>query len=221
MAATTTPPPDTGAPEAPLRRFDRVERIAHWTNAVLFGIVMFTGSILYIGQLSIIFGHREIVRTIHVYCGLAIPVAFLVALLPRWGRGLRRDMSRINRWIPDDKRWLRTFGRDTAVRLGKFNAGQKLNAAFIVGAALVMVGSGSIMKWFEPFTVDIRTGATFVHDWFAFFIWAAVLGHIWFAFKDPEALAAMGRGSISTRWARLHRPRWYEETTRGDDEPAE
>jgi formate dehydrogenase subunit gamma len=219
MTATTTPP-EAGA-EAPLRRFDRVERIAHWTNATLFGIVMLTGSVLYIGQLSVLVGNREVVRTIHVYCGLAIPVAFLVALAPRWGRALRRDLARINRWIPDDKRWLRTLGRDNRVRLGKFNPGQKLNAAFILGATVVMVATGSIMKWFGPFSVDTRTGATFVHDWFAFFVWMAVLGHIWFAFKDPEALRAMRGGTVSARWARTERPRWYEETTRGDEDPAE
>ncbi len=220
MAATTTPPEANLPPDAPITRFDRVERTAHWVNAALFGIVMFTGSILYIGQLSVLFGNREIVRAIHVYCGLAIPVAFLVAYFPRWGKALRRDFSRINRWTQDDKRWFRTFGRDKDVRLGKFNSGQKLNAAFVVGAAVVMVATGSIMKWFEPFPIDVRTGATFVHDWFAFFIWIAVIGHIWFAFKDPEALRAMWRGVISARWARAHRPRWYEETTRGGDDPA-
>ncbi len=220
MAATTTPPEAELPPDAQITRFDRVERIAHWVNASLFGIVMLTGSILYIGELSILVGNREIVRTIHVYCGLAIPVAFLVAYFPRWGKALRRDFSRINRWTKDDKRWLRTLGRDKDVRLGKFNSGQKLNAAFVVGAALVMVATGSIMKWFEPFPVDIRTGSTFVHDWFAFFIWMSVLGHIWFAFKDPEALRAMWRGAISARWARGNRPRWYEETTRGGEDPA-
>jgi formate dehydrogenase subunit gamma len=214
MAATTTPP-DAGAvpPEAIIERFDRVERIAHWLNASLFGVVMLTGSILYIGQLSVLFGNREIVRTLHVYCGLAIPVAFLIAYSPRWGRALRRDFARINRWSQDDKRWFRSLGRDRNVRLGKFNAGQKLNAAFVVAAALVMVGTGSIMKWFEPFPVDVRTGATFVHDWFAFFIWISVLGHIWFAFADSEALRGMWRGTVTARWAKAHRPRWYEETT--------
>jgi formate dehydrogenase subunit gamma len=221
MAATTqSPDADPIPPETPILRFDRVERAAHWVNAALFGIVMLTGSILYIGQLSVLVGNRQVVRFIHVYCGLAIPVAFLVAYFPRWGQRLRRDFSRINRWTKDDKRWLRTFGRDKEVRLGKFNAGQKLNAAFVVGAAVVMVGTGAIMHWFEPFPVDIRTGATFVHDWFAFFVWIAVLGHIWFAFKDPEALKAMWRGTISARWARRHRPRWFEETTRGDEDPA-
>jgi len=222
MAATTTPPDgDTLPPETPIVRFDRVERIAHWVNAALFGIVMLTGSILYIGQLSVLVGNRDVVRFIHVYCGLAIPVAFLVAYAPRWGRALRRDFSRINRWSRDDKRWFRTFGRDKSVRLGKFNSGQKLNAAFVVGAALVMTATGSIMHWFDPFPVDVRTGATFVHDWFAFFIWVSVIGHIWFAFADPEALKAMWRGTISARWARTKRPRWYEETTGGGDDPTE
>src|SRR5262245_11712649 len=145
MTATTNPPePGAAEPaERALTRFDRVERIAHWVNAALFVTVMLTGSVLYIGELSVIVGNRQIVRFVHVYCGLAIPVAFLVALLPRWGRALRRDVSRLNRWIPDDRRWLRTRGRDKKLRIGKFNAGQKLNAAFVLGATLVMVGTRS------------------------------------------------------------------------------
>lgn len=229
MTATTRPPDPDTASEAPepsepsepsILRFDHVERAAHWVNAALFGIVMVTGSVLYIGQLSVLVGNREIVRAIHVYCGIAIPVAFLIALAPRWGRALRRDMTRLNRWIPDDRRWLRTFGRAKDVQLDKFNAGQKLNTWFILGATVVMLGTGIIMRWFEPFSLDTRTGATFVHDWFAFLVWIAVLGHIWFAFKDPEALRSMLRGRISARWARLHRPRWYAQT-RETDEVAE
>ena len=39
------------------------------------------------------------------------------------------------------------------------------------------------MKWFDLFPLDWRTGATFVHDWFALGIWVAVIGHILFAVK--------------------------------------
>jgi formate dehydrogenase subunit gamma len=209
MAATTTPPSAAALPpETPIRRFDRVERNAHWVNAALFGIVMLTGSVLYIGQLSAIVGNREIVRTIHVYCGLAIPVAFLVAYLPRWGRAMRIDFGRINRWTRDDKRWFRTLGRDRTVRVAKFNAGQKANAAFVVAAALIMAATGSIMKWFEPFPIDIRTGATFVHDWFALGLGLLVLGHLWFALSDPEARDGMRTGRVSRRWARKEHPAW-------------
>ena len=41
------------------------------------------------------------------------------------------------------------------------------------GAGVVMLGTGSIMNWFDLFPLDWRTGATFVHDWFALGIWVA------------------------------------------------
>ena len=70
------------------------------------------------------------------------------------------------------------------------------------------------MKWFKLFPVDCRTGATFVHDWFAIGIWIAVGGHI--MLRAPRPRRARRRccaGAVPARWARQHRPRWYEEET--------
>ncbi len=198
-------------PDAPpLPRFDRLERTLHWVNASLFGILMLTGAVLYAGPLSTLVGHRLAVRRIHVWAGLALPVPVIVALLNRRSAALRADFARLNRWTRDDARWFRHRSR-RRVKLGKFNPGQKLNAAFVAGAGIVMLATGSILHWFDLFSVDVRTGATFVHDWFAIGIWLAVLGHIFFALRDPDALDAMKHGSISARWAREHAPLWYEE----------
>ena len=41
------------------------------------------------------------------------------------------------------------------------------------------------MRWFEPFSDSWRTGATFVHDWFAIVLFFAIAGHILFAFRIP------------------------------------
>jgi formate dehydrogenase subunit gamma len=198
--------------EPDLERFDRLERTVHWVTAALFFTVMFTGAALYAGPISALVGRRELVRTLHVVAGLGLPVPLLVGLLGRRGANLRADLGRINRWIPDDRVWLRGRTRDRA-RLGKFNAGQKLNATFLGAAIVLMLGTGIMMKWFESFPLSWRTGATFVHDWVALGVWIAVIGHIVFAMRDPEALASMRRGKISARWARTKRPRWYEETT--------
>ena len=200
-------------PELPARvaRFTRVERIAHWVNAVLFTVTMSTGAMFYFGIGQSLFSDRELVRAVHVYSGLGILVAFAVAVIPRWGRSLRRDARRINRWSSDDVRWLKTFGRDPGVRLGKFNPGQKLNAAFVGAAALVLAGTGSIMYWNQSFSTDTRTGADFVHQWFGWLIWITVFGHIVLAFRDFESLRGMTRGTVSTAWAKHHRPRWYAE----------
>ena len=159
-------------------------------NATLFGMLMLTGAALYAGPISTLVGHREIVRNVHVYSGLLLPVPCSSPSLGRHGTRLRTDLGRLNRWSRDDARWFRRKRRD-AVRLGKFNPGQKLNTAFIAGAGVVMLGTGSIMHWFDLFPLDWRTGATFAHDWFALGIWVAVLGHIFFALRDQDSLEAM------------------------------
>jgi formate dehydrogenase subunit gamma len=201
---------DRPKPEPPLLRFDRRERTLHWVNATLFGILMLTGAALYAGPVSALVGNREVVRTIHVYSGILLPVPLLLSILGRRGARLRTDLGRLNRWSRDDARWFRKRQR-AGVVLGKFNPGQKLNATFIAAAAIVMLGTGSIMKWFDLFPLDWRTGATFVHDWFALGIWAAVIGHILFAVKDGDALDSMIGGTVPAAWARTKAPLWYEE----------
>jgi formate dehydrogenase subunit gamma len=196
--------------EPPVLRFDRVERAVHWVNATLFGTLMLTGAALYAGPISTLVGNREVVRFIHVWSGLLLPVPLLIGVLGHHGARLRTDLGRLNRWTRDDRRWFRRAHR-REVALGKFNPGQKLNAAFIAGAAVVMIATGSIMKWFSLFPLDWRTGATFVHDWFALGIWVAVLGHIGFALSDGDALESMLNGSVPVRWARTKAPLWYEE----------
>jgi formate dehydrogenase subunit gamma len=198
------------AGEPPILRFDRVERAVHWVNASLFGILMLTGAALYAGPISALVGNRELVRTLHVWSGLLLPVPLVLAVLGRRGKRLRTDLGRLNRWTGDDARWFRRRHR-REVALGKFNPGQKLNAAFIAGAIVVMLGTGAIMKWFSHFPLDWRTGATFAHDWFALGIWVAVLGHIAFALRDGDALESMLNGSVPARWARKKAPLWYDE----------
>jgi len=201
---------DRPVPEAPLLRFDRVERTVHWVNATLFGILMLTGAALYAGPVSALVGNRELVRNLHVYSGILLPVPLLLGVFGRRGARLRTDLGRLNRWSRDDARWFRRRHR-SGVALGKFNPGQKLNAAFIGAAGIVMLATGSIMKWFEPFPLDWRTGATFVHDWFALGIWVAVIGHICFAVSDGDALDSMIGGTVPAAWARTKAPLWYQE----------
>ena len=210
-------PDNAIAPE--IERFDAVERAVHWVTATLVITLILTGAVLYIGDLAALVGRRALMRNIHVAAGLSLPIPILLAVLTRAGRALRRDLVRLNRWSVDDRRWLRARSRDDAM-LGKFNPGQKLNAAFLAGALFVMIGSGSIMRFFEPFPDAWRTGATSVHDWFALGIGLSVLGHIAIAMRDPIAMRAMRSGPVPTAWARDRRPRWYEEMTGpADHEP--
>jgi len=207
MAATTR------RSETRVLRFDRGERVLHWTNAILFLTLLLTGASLYVPQLSEVVKRRHLVKEIHVYAGVLLPFPLLLTVLSGpWGRAFRADARRLNRWSADDRRWLRSRGRDRKVRLGKFNAGQKINAAFTAGAIPVMLATGLIMRFPSHFSLSWRTGATFVHDWTFLGLAVSITGHILFAVNDPLALRSMVRGWIPSGWAAHHAPRWLEET---------
>jgi formate dehydrogenase subunit gamma len=223
MAATMRRP-DDGGRAALLVRFDWVERAVHWITAGLFLLLVATGAILYLEPLQSVIGRRALVEDIHVYAGLALPFPLVIALLGSWGRALREDLRRFNRWSSDDGKWLRSIFTDRTerrrhvrtLRVGKFNAGQKLNAAFVAGAGLVMLGTGAIMRWYHPWPLSWRTGATFVHDWLALGLGIVIIGHIGMALRDPDALRSMLVGTIQRAWAKQHAPAWLD----GDDGPA-
>jgi formate dehydrogenase subunit gamma len=181
-------------------------------NAALFAVMMSTAMALYVPQVSTLVGRRELVKTLHVWTGLALPWPILLTYgLRRWGRGFRADVRRFNRWNAADRKWLRTAGRDPFVVVGKFNAGQKLNAAVTAGAILVMLGTGAVMRWPKSFPLAWRTGATFVHDWLTLAIFVVFLGHLWFALQDRGAMTGMLTGRVPRDWAARHHPAWEKE----------
>lgn len=195
----------------PVVRFDRTERWLHWSNATLFLVLLATGMTLYIPSLSSAVGRRVLLKDVHVISGVLLPVPLVMAYAGAWREGLRRDVRRLARWSVDDRRWLTSLGRRGRASMGKFNAGQKLNAIFVAGAIPVMLATGGIMRWFSPFPLAWRTGATFVHDWTSLVLLAVITGHILKALADPVALRAMMRGTVPRRRVDRRHPRWAAE----------
>ena len=189
---------------ATIVRFDRTERIVHWVTAALVITLMLTGAAMYAGPVSTLVGRRVLVRNVHVIAGLALPLPIILALFARRaGAALRADIRELNRYTR------------------KFNLGQRINASFLAAAGLVLLATGLMLKWNDPFSDDLRTGATFVHDWFAIGVWFAILGHIAFALRDPTALRGMAKGTVPARWARDTHPRWYRREIDRSRAPAE
>ncbi|MFF8969247.1 cytochrome b/b6 domain-containing protein [Streptomyces sp. NPDC014995] len=192
-----------------IRRFSRAERWVHRTTALLTGVCVVTAAFLYVPELAQLVGRRELVVRVHEWAGLALPVPVLAGLA---SRAFRADLGHLNRFGPHDRRWLRAALRRDRRResrpAGKFNAGQKIYAAWIAGATLVMLGTGLLM-WFTHLTpIAWRTSATFVHDWLALTIGVVLAGHIGMALGDPEARRGMRTGSVSREWAQREHPLW-------------
>ncbi|SMQ15207.1 formate dehydrogenase subunit gamma [Streptomyces sp. Ag82_O1-12] len=200
---------DTPPVTADVRRFTTLQRWTHRTTAVLMGICVVTAACLYIPQLAELVGRRALVVTLHQWAGLALPVPVLAALA---SRAFRADLGRLNRFGPHDRTWLRAAlhrdKRRSSRPAAKFNAGQKLYAAWIAGATLVMLATGLVM-WFTHLTPLLwRTSATFVHDWLALTIGIVLAGHIGMALADPESRRGMRTGKVSGEWADQEHPLW-------------
>jgi formate dehydrogenase subunit gamma len=208
MALTHSPP------QVALRilRFDRVQRGAHWANAALFGVLMATAIPLYFGSLFGVVLQRHVIEMIHLWSGLALPLPIVLSLLGPWGHQMRHDLRRVNYWTRDEIRWLMSMGK-TPLRADKFNPGQKLNAIFIGASIVVLLATGSMLQWFRFFPVPWRTGATFVHDVFAWAVFVVVFGHIVMALTHRQLLKSIFPGWICETWARAHAANWFKEET--------
>jgi len=203
------PAGSVAGPSRLVPRFTLGERWVHRSLALLMGICLLTAAGLYIGPLAVLIGRRELLKTLHVYAGLALPLPILVGLI---SKAFRDDLGRFNRFTPADWTWLRSKDRRSGrIPIGKFNPGQKLNAAFIAGAVIVMIGTGIVLGWPDPWPLWIRQGATFVHDWLAAAIVLMVAGHLWFASNDPVARAGLRTGVVPLDWATREHPAWARE----------
>jgi formate dehydrogenase subunit gamma len=211
--------PETHAPlEAgqTIERFSRSSRWVHWLTATFMLVCIVTAAILYNGGFAVFVGHRYLVEQFHVYSGIALPVPLVVGII---SRAYRDDARRLNRFTTRDWVWLRSrTRRDGTIEVGKFNAGQKLNASLSAGSIGVLLISGLVMYFTNLAPLPWRSGATFVHDWFALAVGLLVVGHIVMAAKDPYAMTAMRTGRAPLRWARREHGAWAREVA--GDPPA-
>ena len=194
---------------ATLRRFSRAERWTHRILSILMGLLLLTAAFLFFPELSSIAGNRLLLRNIHLIAGFALPVPLIVAA---FFVAFRRDADRLNRFTKEDWTWLRSRDRRSGrIPVGKFNAGQKLNAAFTLGAIILMFLTGIIMYGWLGDTW--RTGATFVHDGLSLVIAVMIGGPLWMAYSDPIARLGMRTGSVPTSWARREHGQWADAET--------
>ena len=206
-ARPTPSEPEPASASVP--RFSRAERVVHRTTAILMTVCILTAAVLYNGSIAVPVGHRHLIELIHVYCGFALPVPMLLGI---GSFAYRADLRRLGRFTPADRRWLRTrTRRDGTITVGKFNAGQKLNASLASGSILVLLGTGVLMYFVGLAPLPFRSGATFVHDWFSLALGLLVIGHVAFALKDPEARRGMRTGSVSRAWARVEHAGWLRD----------
>lgn len=188
-------------------RFSRTERAIHWIHASAFVVLLATGIVLYLPALSVAVSNRPLVKAIHVYTAIVWLVALLLVVVVGDRQGLRRTVREFESLDEDDRRWLTA----RPAPQGRFNAGQKLNAAVTAAFAVLFAVSGSLL-WYGERDTDFRwTSTLLLHDALTVMSVLLVAGHLYLALIHPttrHALRGMTLGSVREDWAREHHQKW-------------
>jgi formate dehydrogenase subunit gamma len=205
-------------------RFVRVERFAHWVNALAFLALFISGTLLLLrGRLAL---SHDVIRELHrAHVGLGAVFFFGPALVFCVG-GLRFGLSWLLeavRWSFPDLLWLLgplrriLLPRASAPAVGRFNAGQRLNML------LQLVG-----KWTLAITglmMHLRAGQLLMysmHLLFYFILCLLALGHIYMGLIHPptrHSLQAMISGFVHSEWLAHHHPAWFRHLSTREAEP--
>jgi len=211
------PIPLHGAPTGrKIPRFSTVERMIHWTTAISFVVLAFSGLVVTFGKniLLPLIGYTlfswlaTISKTMHnlvgplfVVCLVLIFVTFVRHNFPQKGDG----------------EWFRKAGgllSGEHVPSHRFNGGEKMwfwGGVFLLG--LVVSISGLVLN-FPNFDQTRQTMqiANIVHLAGSLLFMAAALGHIYMGTLGVDgAFDAMRTGYVDETWAREHHEYWYND----------
>lgn len=213
-----------------IERFESPSRRIHWTLGILYVLLLLSGvtnfwpeaKALQVADVRV-FAWLHVVLGWAFVAGLAAVLGPLLAPTPA-GHALRGDLRALTRAGLDDYLWLQHLALramrapSTPPRVGKFNAGQKLNALASLTLSLGLAASGAVLG------VNYMTKSVFDVGFVeSVFPWHTALGllaippliaHLYLALLHPatrEALRGMVLGRVRRDWAREHHPAWVDE----------
>jgi formate dehydrogenase subunit gamma len=208
-----------------ISRFGRPTRLVHWALAAPFLLLLLTGLTNFAPELKAMqAADVRVFAWLHVVLGFAALGAAVLALLQLTRSSARADLWALARVSLDDYLWLQhqavtlLGGRSNPPPVGKFNAGQKLNAAVSAAVTVALLVTGLVLG-INYVSKDVFT-ATFVERLFPWHTAISLLflpvlaGHLFLALINPstrESLRGITRGVVRREWAERHHRDWLSE----------
>ena len=207
---------DAGPSGRRIRRFNGLERFAHWLTAVPFVLLALTGLNIVLGrQLLLPLIGPEVFAQVSAFAKLGhnfLAWPFMLGVVLIFLIWVKDNMpSRVDgQWIAAGGGLLKKGVHPPA---RKFNAGQKLIfwSVVIGGAALSVTGFFLIFPELAGPSANWHL-AQVVHGLVAAAMAVIILAHIYIGSIGMEgAFDAMGSGEVDLNWAKEHHSLWVEE----------
>jgi formate dehydrogenase subunit gamma len=203
-----------------IERFTALERIVHWTVAISFLILAFTGLLMLFGKHIVlpVFGHvvfgwlAYLCKNVHNFVGPLFTLSLIVTFV---------IFVKDNFPSMADVQWIKKAGGARGhAHAGRFNAGEKLwfwGGVLFLG--VIVSASGFVLNEIVPGILYTRGNmqvANVIHLIAAVLIFSASLGHIYMGTLGMEgAYRAMRDGYVDDEWAREHHDLWYDDIQNG------
>ena len=203
--------------------FNAAERFVHWLTVASFTVLLFTGLVLYLPQLSpFAMGPAgQACRLLHRAAAIAFGlVPFIYLLFDPWG--LVNSVREIFTWSRSDFGWLKAaptyyfLGDEEAMPpQSRFNTGQKLFYCTVVITIFILGVTGLVM-WFDKGTAPplLWQWTVILHDLAMIALTGMTMVHVVLATIHPVmegGIAAMLTGWLPEEYVARHHAKWYEQ----------
>ncbi len=190
------------------------ERLCHWMIVVCFFLAATSGLSWFFptfSWLSAFLGSPQMARVLHPFLGIVvfIGLCYMFVKFVKYNLPAKTDVI----WFKNvDKVLLGDHSQK--LRIGKYNAGQKILFWAIMASIVVLLISGLIMwraYFAEFFPIPVLRLAILAHSVAGIGLILLILGHIYLAIWVRGSITGMVTGYVSKAWARQHHDRWSEE----------
>ena len=209
-----------------MQRFGAWQRAVHWSTAISFLVLAFTGLAILFGKRVLLpwMGHDAfatlaiVAKYLHNFVG---PLFIACSLL------LFITFVRKNLFVGIDWAWIKGGGglvTKKHIPAGYFNAGEKLwfwGGLTLLG--LLMSATGLLLDFVvADQTRYVLQVANVLHIGGATLYMAGAMAHIYIGTLGmPGAYRAMRYGSVDEEWAKEHHRLWYDAVKAGSSTPPE
>ncbi|RMX03050.1 formate dehydrogenase subunit gamma [Corticibacter populi] len=190
------------------------ERLCHWAIVFCFFLAATSGISWFFptfSWLSAFLGTPQMARVLHPFFGIAVfaGLCFMFVRFVKYNLPAKTDGI----WFRNVKGVILN-NHAQPLRIGKYNAGQKVLFWLIMLSIVVLLASGLIMwraYFAEFFPIPVLRLAILAHSIAGIGLILLILGHIYLAIWVRGSITGMATGYVSRAWVRQHHDRWAEE----------